>query len=281
MSRSHLYGTAVVYCSRHFQIFRKRMMRMFQYFLDTVDTIPAGKGFAMYSPLHLAWLAFFVLFAVGCSLYYRRQDAGKRTRVRHVFACLLVGDELFKVVMLCIGGNYEAAYLPLHLCSINIILIAIHSFRPGKMLDNFLYTVCVPAATAALLFPTWTELPFCNFMHLHSFTVHILLATYPIMLTAGGDIQPEVRCLPRCLLFLLLLAIPIYGINRLLDTNFMFLMNVDPGNPLYFFETQFGNHLIGIPVLIAAAAVIMFLPRAVYLRLRRKSVSCVSGKNGS
>ena len=242
---------------------------MFQYFLDTVDTIPAGKGFAMYSPLHLAWLAFFVLFAVGCSLYYRRQDAGKRTRVRHVFAFLLVGDELFKVVMLCIGGNYEAAYLPLHLCSINIILIAIHSFRPGKMLDNFLYTVCVPAATAALLFPTWTELPFCNFMHLHSFTVHILLATYPIMLTAGGDIQPEVRCQPRCLLFLLLLAIPIYGINRLLDTNFMFLMDVEPGNPLYPFEQAWGNHLYGFPVLIAAVIAVMYAPVYASRALRR------------
>ena len=254
---------------------------MFSYFLETVDTIPPGEGFLPYSPLHLAWLCGFLLFAIGCSIFYRKQPADRRIRIRHLFAALLIGDELFKVVMLCIGGHYEPAYLPLHLCSINILLIAFHSFHPGKLLDNFLYIVCIPAATAALLFPTWTELPFCNFMHLHSFTVHILLATYPIMLTASGDIRPDLRYLPRCLLFLLLLAIPIYGINRLLDTNFMFLMNVDPGNPLFFFETHFGNHLIGIPVLIAAAAVIMFLPRTVYLRLRRKSVSCVSGKNGS
>lgn len=253
------------------------MMELFRYFLDTVDTIPAGLGFSHWSGIHLAWLGAFVAFTVGCSLLYRRLDGQQRQRMRRVLAAALVGDELFKVVMLCMGGNYAADYLPLHLCSINILLIAVHAFRPGRMLDNFLYTVCVPAATAALLFPTWSSLPVCNFMHLHSFTVHILLAAYPLILTAGGDIQPDVRVLPRCLVFLALLAVPIYGVNRLLGTNFMFLMSVEPGNPLYFFQTHFGNHLIGIPVLVAVAAAVMFVPRGVVRRLRGRT-GAVSGQ---
>ena len=161
-----------------------------QYFLSTAETIPEGMGFSLFSPLHLTWLFLFLAAAVLCSLLYRRLTPAGRKRMRLAFAALLVADELFKVAGLLVGGTFLYGYLPLHLCSINIFLIAVHALRPFRLLDNFLYTVCIPAALAALLFPTWTSLPLWNFMHLHSSTVHILLAVYPIMLTAGGHPAP-------------------------------------------------------------------------------------------
>ena len=160
------------------------------YFFDTTETIPEGMGFSSFDPTHLIWLGAFLATAFLCSLLYRRLPANDRRRMRFIFAALLIADELFKVIGLAAHGNYTPRYLPLHLCSINIILIAVHAVKPSRLLDNFLYVVCIPAAVAALLFPTWTSLPVANFMHIHSFTVHILLAVYPIMLTAGGDIQP-------------------------------------------------------------------------------------------
>lgn len=244
-----------------------------QYFLSTAETIPDGMGFSPFSPLHLAWLLLFLAAAVFCSLLYRRLSPADRKRARYLFAVLLIADELFKVVCLLIGGNFLYGYLPFHLCSINIFLIAIHAVRPCRLLGSFLYTVCIPAAVAALLFPTWTSLPLCNFMHLHSSTIHILLAVYPIMLTAGGDIRPQLRDIPRCLAFLALLAVPVYAINLLLGTNFMFLMYAPKGNPLYWFGQTFGNHLIGYPFLIAAVVALMFLPPALLPRLRRAKVS--------
>lgn len=92
------------------------------------------------------------------------------------------------------------------------------------------------------------------------------------MLTAGGDIQPQLRYIPRCLLFLLCLAVPIYLINLWLDTNFMFLMSAPSGNPLYWFGETFGNHLIGYPVLIAAVVVLMYLPLELIRHLRHRRV---------
>lgn len=240
-----------------------------KYFLETVDTIEEGHGFAMFGPCHLAWLVFFAALTVLCCILYRRRTPQQRQNWRRLLAGLLIADELFKDIMLLAGGNFAADYLPLHLCSINIILIAVHAWKPSRILDNFLYLICIPAALAALLFPTWTELPFLNFMHLHSFTVHGLLALYPIMLTVGGDIRPQVKYGPLCVALLLLLAMPIYGFNLVFDTNFMFLMYAEPGNPLYWFEQHWGSHLLGFPVLIAAVFIIMYLP--VTARLSRKS----------
>lgn len=191
--------------------------------------------------------------------------------MRYLYAGLLLLDEAIKIAGLAAFGNYEVSYLPLHLCSINIILIAVHVLKPSKTLGNFLYSICIPAAIAALLFPTWTKLPLLNFMHIHSFTVHILLATYPIMLTAGGDIRPTAKELPKSLLLLMGLALPVYVVNLLCDTNFMFLMEADKGNPLYWFEEMWGSHFLGFPIIMAGVFLVMYFPHIVRYFKKKKA----------
>ena len=152
-----------------------------QYFLDTTGTIPENVGFHHYDAVHITWLIAAVLFTTVMSVVYRRQDDDKRAKTRKALAVALVIDELWKMFWLTVGHRYELEYLPFHLCSINIFIIAYHCLRPNKTLDNFLYIVCIPGALAALLFPSWASLPPLNFMHLHSFTVHTLLVAYPVI----------------------------------------------------------------------------------------------------
>lgn len=239
-------------------------------FLETVETIESGHGFSHFDWLHLAWLAVFIAVTVVNCIWYRKLSSAGKSRWKKIMAALLLADEAFKDIMLIVGGRFLASYLPLHLCSINIFLILIHAFKPSRLLGGYLYTVGIPGAIAALLFPTWTSLPFMNFMHLHSFTVHILLAMYPIVLATSGDLAPEVKRLPQYLLLLVGMAIPIYGINLLLNTNFMFLMSADEGNPLYLFEQMWGNHLYGFPVLIAAVLIVMYVPLTIFRKLKSR-----------
>ena len=124
-----------------------------KYFLHTTETIPEGVGFTHYDITHLLWLLGFAIFALISCIIYIKSDEVKRSKIRKIFAFLLIADELFKVIMLIIGGNYLPSYLPLHLCSINIILIAIHAFKPSKMLDNFLYFIGIPGGGAGSPIP--------------------------------------------------------------------------------------------------------------------------------
>ena len=139
------------------------------------------------------------------------------------------------------------------------------------MLSNFLYTVCIPGTIAALLFPSWTKLPVLNFMHLHSTTIHIELVMYPLVLAVNGVLKPSAKGIPKCLLLLVCLAGVALVANLIFDTNFMFLMEAEPGNPLYLFEQAFGNHLIGFPILIAAVLVVMYVPMELYRKHRKKA----------
>lgn len=241
-----------------------------EYWFDTVETIPEGLGFAHYDMVHLSWLIGGAVFMLLLSRLYRACLPAKRGLIRKSVAAAILADELFKMVMLILGDRYLPTYLPLHLCSINILLIAIHAWRPNVTLDNFLYTVGIPGALAAMLFPTWTALPVGNFMHIHSFTVHILLVAYPLMLLAGGDLRLRAKYIPRCIALLAGLAVIALAVNLLLDTNFMFLMYAEPGNPLYMFEQLCGDHRIGFAVLIPAILAIMYLPLELFRKLRAK-----------
>ena len=107
-------------------------------------------------------------------------------------------------------------------------------------------------------------------MHLHSFTVHILLALYPIVLAVNGELNLSVKNIPKCLLLLGGMAIPIYLLNLLMDTNFMFLMSADEGNPLYLFEQMWGNHLLGFPVIIVGILIVMYAPIVIFGAIKNK-----------
>lgn len=60
-------------------------------------------------------------------------------------------------------------------------------------------------------------------------------------------------------------------VNLLLDTNYMFLMEAEKGNPLIYFEEWFGSHLTGFPVLITLILLIMYLPHVLLHRRKKKA----------
>lgn len=221
----------------------------------------------------MAWLAVTVVTIIVACLYYRRLGEFGKSRFRKTLAAAMALDELFKLGLLFIGGTFTKKYLPLHLCNINIFLTVYHAWRPGEMVGKFLYLVCVPSAMAAVFFPAWTDLPVLNFMHLHSFTLHILLALYPIVLVVSGEVKPRLSDVPKCLGILLGEAAAAYCVNVLLDTNYLYLMKAPKGNPLYFFQQLWGNHWLGFPILIAAALLLMFLPIWIFNAVKSKKTS--------
>lgn len=239
-----------------------------EYFWDSMETIVSGVGFSHYDMIHLSWLAIFAVTVVLCSIWYRKMSDQGRGILKKTLALTMITMEAMKVLLLAVTGRFRWGYLPFHLCGINIFLIIAHAWRPSRMLDNFLYLICIPGAMAALLFPNWTALPLANIYHIHSIIIHILLVLYPLMQAVNGKLQLHVKYIPRALGLLVLMAIPIYGLNLLLDTNFMFLMRADPGNPLALFEQMWGSHLLGFPVIIAGVVIVMYLP--VMLNKKRK-----------
>lgn len=240
-------------------------------FFKTQDSIPDNMGFKTFDLTHLLWLAAAVILAVLACALYRRLDTKKQGIMLRVIGGYIFIQEMLKNVVVAAVGEFSYGYLPFHLCGINILLIAFDIIKPTDTVRTFLYYFCIPGALLALIFPNWTETPFFNFFHLHSFTIHILLTIYPLLLVTSGQIKPSLKSALKSLLLLVALAIPVYFLNLLWGTNFMFLMKPDSGNPLELFEKLLGSHLWGFPILLPIVMLVMYIPLRIIYRNKKQT----------
>ena len=232
---------------------------MWDNFFETTETIGDGLGFQMYGPVHITWLLSIAVTVAVIALIYRKCGERARGAVMWTIAALTLGNELAKYIVLGVSGHFLPDYLPLHLCSINIFVILAHAITKKPVLAEVLFAASLPAALAALLFPSWVALPPTSFMHIHSFTVHTELFLYPLLLLVGGW-RPSFRRLCPAIPVMAATAAGVYVFNKAFDTNFMFLNGAGEGNPLSFFESVLGDpgYIVSIPLLLAVVWAVMY-----------------------
>lgn len=240
-------------------------MSLFSYLFYCADNIPDGLGFSLFSIGHLIWLASIGLVICLVCRKYRNVDEAGRQSMRRRISVLLLADELLKIGVLSAIGYYNADYLPLHLCSINIFVCLWYTLHPNKMAAEVLYALSIPGALVALLSPTWVELPFMNLMSFHSFSVHGLLILYPMLLLTSGEYRPSIRRFWMPLVFMLVLSPILYWFNTKFDTNFMFLNGTADNIVLETIESIVTPrfYILGLVALVMVVWFFMYLPWAI------------------
>ena len=241
-------------------------------FFVSSNQIPKGVGFQTFDLTHILWLLAGLLLWVAACLFYRRLSTDKQKITLRILGAYIFLQEMAKNLVLILLGEFSWGYLPFHLCGINILLIAFDTIKQSKVVRSFLYYFAIPGAALALLFPNWTDMPLWNFFHIHSFTIHMLLVLYPLLLVTTNQVSTDLKSALRGTLLLVVMAVPVYLLNLLWDTNFMFLMEPDSGNPLEMFEQLLGSHLWGFPILLPVVILIMYLPTLIFKNRKHSSV---------
>ena len=242
-------------------------------FFVTDANIPEGVGFQTFGLVHILWLLAGSFFCVAACVFHRKLSGSKRKIMRTALGVYIFLQEMAKNLVLICLGEFSWGHLPFHLCGINILLIFFDILKPTKVVRSFLYYFAIPGAALALLFPNWTDMPVWNFFHIHSFTIHILLVLYPMLLITTGQVSTDLKAALRGTALLVAMAVPVYGLNLLWDTNFMFLMRPDSGNPLEMFEKLLGSHLWGFPILLPVVILVMYLPARILTKRKTASKS--------
>jgi hypothetical integral membrane protein (TIGR02206 family) len=242
-------------------------------FFVSSENIPEGLGFQAFDLTHVLWLLAGMMVWVGVCLLHKRLSADKRKRLLRVLGIYIFSQEMVKNLVLILMGEFSWGYLPFHLCGINILLITFDTFKQTKTVRTFLYYFAIPGAALALLFPNWTNMPVWNFFHIHSFTIHILLVLYPLLLVTTGQVATDLLSALKGVGLLVAMAIPVYGLNLLWGTNFMFLMRPDSGNPLELFEKLLGSHLWGFPILLPVVVFVMYIPVLIIKKSKKSGVA--------
>lgn len=240
-------------------------------FFTPSGQIPDGVGFKLYDLTHLSWLGVFVVLCAVCTIIYKKLNPKNRNVMRICMASVVFVLEMAKNCVAVAVGDFGIGHMPFHLCGINVILVTFCIFKRSKTVENFLYYIGIPGAMLALLTPDWVNMPCLNYFHIHSFLIHIFLVLYPFVLVASGDVKPDFKAMPKCILLLIGFAIPALVLNLIFDTNFMFLMDTAGIGFLQIFKDVFGAHQWAFPILLPVIMLIMSVPIIISNKLKKRN----------
>ncbi len=245
---------------------------MLQYFFTYDSEIPAGLAVKNFSPTHLKWLAVTFLLIVLAVLLFRRQNASVRKKLLRGTALSIVALELVRTVWLLIVGHYELyRHLPLHLCGVMILVEFLAVYTNKRFFKEFAYAAGLPGAAMALLTPEPSGYPLWNIQYLQSIFIHALLVLVPLFLIAGDGFRPSLRMLPLNFAALMGLAALCFGINFLLNSNYMFVRFAPTDTPIALFDQWVGwpGYIGLLLTLVFAFWLLMYLPWEISARRKK------------
>ena len=213
--------------------------------------------YPLYGTVHLIELAISLAFIVGAALWYRRSSARTRRRILVGVTALLLLDE----AALLLG------------MALNVFVCLYNTIMDRNWCKEELYALCIPGAMLALLCSSWLDVPsWWTLINLHSVSIHALLVLYPVLLVAGGY-RPSPRRVPQVLAFLFGSALPIYFLNKSLNTNFYFLNNPYGNIITSTFTALLGEkyYILGFLPATALALFLMYLPWAADYKKKKRA----------
>lgn len=238
-------------------------------------------GFGRFSFAHLAVLFFGALLTGLLCMYCLPRPRAARSLSRQA-ALLLFLTELARAALLLSQGLYDRGRLPLHLCTLSVYLCFFHSLCRRPLLGQFLYAFSLPGAAFAMIFPDWAQYPLWHFSSLSSFLIHFLLVLYPLLSLAAGDIRPDIRRLPGCIVLMLCFALPVMAVNSLLGTNYMFLSRPPAGTPLELFAFLGPRaYLLGFIPLALLSWLLLYGKQLMNFRLHLKGLGEIEENSGT
>lgn len=234
------------------------------------------------TPIHILSLAAAVLMNVGLYYALRRRSQKVQTLVLLVFSL----SGIAAIVYNLLRWDAPLQYLPLHLCSINALVLPFAVVTRSKRLGNLLLLWCLGALVALVLnFEVTTARVFDEVFNFYYFP-HVFEFGIPVLLFKLGLVKKDAACIHSTLGITLAFYTLAHLCNKIINTwciatgqgfrvNYMF--SIQPNNPLtqLFYDLvpyEYWYMLLVLPI----AAVYLAVVYAPELRVLYRSHRCRS-----
>lgn len=240
------------------------MITIGQYFGFEADT-REPEGFLSWQ--HLLYVTLMVILAVFLAVFLgrknRNRDDGHKLRVLKVAAVMMVGFELFKIILISVR-NHDIwnirGMLPLFLCSIHLITLPLAAFTKGRLqrlsqLFLFIYggICCIGGTYLAANY--FSDAPVLRFDSMVSVTTHCIAGFASVYVAVSGLVRWNMK---RALLSLsLLIGFMVLALGANFwneptgyESNYMFLSN-SAGTPFEICNTIVGGNQVLYSLFVA------------------------------
>lgn len=185
-----------------------------------------------FSVLHIITMVLGAALLVG--LYFLLKNKSTKTQTTVLGVLSFLGYAAIVYEFFCKGE--PLANLPLHLCSINAMILPFVVFTKDKTFGNLLLVWCLGALAALVLNYDMTDDPILSWNVFFYYFPHLVEFGIPILLVALGHVKKD----PKCIISTVVISMVIYTIVHFLNlliisqtgfaANYMFSMR--PNNPL-------------------------------------------------
>ena len=190
-----------------------------------------------FTPAHILTLVLAAVMVT--ALYYGLKNKSQKVQTMVLFPLSLSG--MAAIIFNLVRWGSPLEYLPLHLCSINAMLLPIAVLTRNKTIGNLLLVWCLGALVALIAnFEMAEAILFSESFNFY-FVPHVFEFGIPVLLFKLGLVKKDPECIGSTLTITMLLYTLVHlcnlGINRYcalvgngIRVNYMF--SIDPTNPV-------------------------------------------------
>lgn len=221
----------------------------------------------MFGWVHLLTLLFAVAIIVGIYFILRNKSVKTKTITLGILSFAGIGAIIFNLVV----WHSPLEYLPLHLCSLNALVLPFAVFSRNKFLNNLLLLWCFGAVFALLVISEGggqSNFEILSWTFVFYYFPHVLEVGIPILMFTLKLVERDVKCILTSIAITILAYSIIHFINlgvnnyctannildnsgNLIQVNYMY--SISPENPLLslFYSIipyQYWYMMLSIPV---------------------------------
>ena len=220
---------------------------------------------------HLLTLSIIALIQIGVLVYAGKFSSEKgRNIIRWIVILGLLGHEVIRHIYFAFDGKWDYhTTLPLHLCGLNVFLVAYVLSTKSRRAYPIAYFWAI-GAIHSILTPSITDNS-PSYYYIEYFFGHSLIILGILFLIVTTDLRPTLRSLHTSILVSLAVIGVIGIINLIFDTNYMYLHYPPEGDNLARFFPD-GNYLV---ILVLAGIIhyyLFYLPYSIHDFLQRKKL---------
>lgn len=208
-----------------------------------------------------------------------RATEDKKRKLNRLFVCLLILVRGSRYVMDMWVGRFDFFDLfSLHICHIDLILLIICLIKPNKSLFHFVFLIGIPMGLTVALMPGSIH-PAPGLPRAILFIMsHMLLAVGAVYLAVVEKMELKLKYVFSIIGIGNILILLAYIINKILGTNFLYVMQAPKGTVIAKLDALFGwpEYVLAMDIIaifiIALVFIIykMILWLSVYNKINKK-----------
>lgn len=234
------------------------------------------KGFGLG---HFAYMLFAFLITALLPILLKHRPMRTKIITGIVLSVILAAMYIVRIsyIVTVIGANFKF-HLPLHMCSIAILLMPIAAITRSKAVCTFLYMINLPGAIVAIVVPqVWFydySLKVFDYLVVAYYVEHALIVALSLYFVLTGLSEINKKAIANCAIFTGLFYVIMIFVNQIFGTYYMYTgITENPLAFLYFnfstfsftvFDQKFELNPLYYLIIIAIATVLMTVMYFIY-----------------